>query len=111
VPKISYDRKNPYTGIKEFWWDSYDADWYWLDSQDNILDGGFIKIKEIILAYSIPGKVLSNTPIRSFRASVQVSNPFQWFANDRGIDPENRYNMAWSSGNLKSIIFGIRASF
>lgn len=111
IPKISYDGVNPYTGVLEFWWDSYDADWYWLDSQDNILDGGFVKVKDIILGYTLSGKALSNTPIKSVRATIQVTNPYHWFANDRGIDPENRYNVAWASGSLKAITMGLRATF
>jgi len=111
IPKISYDGVNPYTGVLEFWWDSYDADWYWLDSQDNILDGGFVKVRDIIMGYTIPGEILSNTPVKSIRANVQVTNPYHWFANDRGIDPEHKYSMAWASGSLKAITFGLRASF
>jgi len=120
VPKIAYNKMNPYTGIKEFWWDSYDADWYWLDSQDNILDGGYIRVKDIILSYSVQPRHLAKTPIKALRASVQVSNPYTWLANDRGIDPEKRnhnsnstYYRRSTAGwtGLRSIIFGIRASF
>jgi len=120
VPKIAYNRVNPYTGIKEFWWDSYDADWYWLDSQDNILDGGYIRIKDIILTYTIQPGRLANTPIKALSASVQVSNPYTWLANDRGIDPDQRnhnsnsiYYRRSTAGwtGLRSFIFGIRATF
>ena len=111
VPKIAYNGKNPYTDVKEFWWDSYDADWYWLDSQDNILNGGFIRVKEIVLGYNVSPRILSATPLKFLRASVQITNPFLWLANDRGIDPENRYNSAWATGNLKSVTAGIRATF
>jgi len=114
IPKISYNKKNPYSGIKEFWWDSYDADWYWLDSQDNILDGGYIKVKDIILAYSLPPKVLSKTKIKSLRISAQVANAFTWVTNDLGIDPtrldgDQKSISAWSG--LRTLTFGIRASF
>jgi len=120
IPKISYNGKNPYSGVKEFWWDSYDADWYWMDSQDNILDGGYIKMKDIILAYSLPGKVLSKTKFKSLRISVQVSNAFTWVTNDLGIDPtrvdfnpnSSNYRKsvaAWSG--LRTLTFGLRTSF
>jgi len=120
VPKISYYGENPYTGVLEDWWNSYDADWYWIDSQDNILKGGYIKVRDIILGYTIPRKFLSDLPISSIKATVQVTNPYTWVANDRGIDPERidynrnswRYRMstaAWSG--LKTITFGVRASF
>jgi len=120
VPKIAYNRKNPYTNIKEFWWDSYDADWYWLDSQDNILDGGYIRMKDIILSYSLQPKRLAKTPFKALRASVQVTNPYTWLANDRGIDPELRnhnpsstYYRRSTAGwmGLRSYIVGIRATF
>ena len=120
VPKIAYDGENPYTGVLEFWWDSYDADWYWLDSQDNILDGGYIRIKDIILTYTIQPKSLAKTPIKALSASVQVSNPYTWLANERGIDPDQRnhnpnstYYRRSTAGwtGLRSFIFGIRATF
>ena len=53
IPKIAYDGVNPYSGVTEWYWDNYDSDWYWNDSQDNILDGGFIRLKDIILGYNL----------------------------------------------------------
>jgi len=120
IPKISYNRRNPYSGVKEFWWDSYDADWYWMDSQDNILDGGYLKVKDIILAYSLPGKWLTKTKIKMLRVSVQVTNAYTWLANDRGIDPtrldmnpkSRGYRKSMSAWyGLRTLTFGIRTSF
>ena len=120
IPRLAYFGRNPDTGVREDWWDSYDADWYWMDSQDNILDGGYIKVQDIILAYNLPPKILSKTKIKSLRVSAQVTNAFTWAANDLGLDPtridfnpnSNNYRKsiaAWSG--LRMLTFGIRASF
>lgn len=120
IPKIAYDGLNPYSGVVEWWWDNYEADWYWNDSQDNVLDGGFIRIKDIIFGYTLPKKLLQNTPIGTVRGTVQVTNPYTWLANKRGVDPERiyynedtdsqqLYSAAWTG--LTSITFGLRATF
>ena len=120
IPRLAYFGRNPDTGVREDWWDSYDADWYWMDSQDNIHNGGYIKVKDIILAYSLPPKVLAKTKFKSLRISVQVTNAFTWVANNLGVDPtrmdfnpnSNNYRKsiaAWSG--LRTLTFGLRTSF
>jgi hypothetical protein len=109
VPKLAYDGLNPHTGNSESYLDSNDADLFWMNSQDMVHSGTFIKAKEIVLAYTMPQNILRNTPVNSLRMSVQVNNPFMWVENKHGIDPENAYGAAWT--NLKGVIFGLKASF
>lgn len=130
VPKLHYYGTNPLSGVSEDWWDNYDADWYWQDSQDFVFDGGFVRVKDIIIGYNTPKKLLSRTPVESIRLTIQITNPLLWVANDQGIDPEaidgvnetptggddfwreglyRRSTAAWT--NLKSITFGLRATF
>ncbi len=125
VPKLHYYGTSPISGVDEDWWDNYDADWYWQDSQDFVYDGGFVRVKDIILGYNLPSKLLANTPVQSTRLTIQVTNPFLWVANDEGIDPETvdhtsdnpfwrnnlyrRSTAAWT--NLQTVTFGLRATF
>ncbi|MCP4460751.1 MAG: SusC/RagA family TonB-linked outer membrane protein [Cytophagales bacterium] len=125
VPKLNYYGTSPISGVDEDWWDNYDADWYWQDSQDFVFEGGMVRVKDIILGYNLPSKLLGNAPIKSARLSVQVTNPFLWVKNDKDIDPETvdltsendfwretlyrRSTAAWTQ--LKTITFGVRATF
>jgi len=109
IPKIAYDGLNPYSGEYESRWDSSDADHFWQFSQDNIHNAGFIRVRDIILGYTMPKKYLNKVFIQNFRITAQVTNPFLWVANDLGLDPEAHERMAYN--NLKTFTFGIRLSF
>ncbi|MCF6223328.1 MAG: SusC/RagA family TonB-linked outer membrane protein [Flavobacteriaceae bacterium] len=114
IPKVAYEGTNPYTGESESHWDSTDGDRFWEYSQDNVLSANFIRVRDIILGYTMPGKFLEKTFIKKFRITGQVANPFVWVANDLGIDPES-FNSSGSSrlayNNLKTFTFGVRLTF
>ena len=114
IPKVSYEGLNPYSGEYESHWDSSDGDYFWLNSQDNILSANIIRIKDVILGYSLPAKFLERTFIKNFRITGQVTNPYLWTANDLGIDPEGFSSRGYSRlayYNLKSFTFGVRLTF
>ncbi|TRZ41304.1 SusC/RagA family TonB-linked outer membrane protein [Robertkochia solimangrovi] len=109
VPKIAYQGVNPYNGLSESRTHSFNADYYYMYSQDNVIKGDFIRVRDLILGYTMPSEYLSSIFLSSLRISAQVRNPFLWVANDRGVDPEARYTMAYD--NLKTFTFGLRATF
>ena len=109
IPKVSYEGLNPYTGEFESHWDSSDGDHFWLHSQDNIHDASHIRVRDIILGFSMPKKYLDRTFIQNFRITGQVTNPFLWTANDLNLDPEAHRTMAYN--NLETLTFGVRLTF
>jgi len=56
----------------------------------NMVDATALKVREIVLSYSLPKKALGNSGIESFKVSFNARNPFVIFAKDnRGYaDPE-----------------------
>ncbi|HZH96117.1 MAG TPA: hypothetical protein VEY06_09540, partial [Flavisolibacter sp.] len=54
---------------------------------DNLYDGGFIKVRNIILGYSLPTNIIGRAKLSSFRIYGQVQNPFV-ITDYPGIDPE-----------------------
>lgn len=76
---------------------------YWL------VDGSFLRCRNITLGYSLPARLLGNQKVFSgIRVSFDVQNIFT-ITNYPGLDPE------LSTGNfyplVKSYVFGINASF
>jgi hypothetical protein len=70
-----------------------------------IEDGGFVRIQNITLGYSLPNKLLQKTGaegIKSVRVYAQVQNPFI-FTNYSGLDPE----LSANTGNTN---FGVDAA-
>lgn len=54
---------------------------------DNLFDGGFIKVRNIILGYTLPTSLINRAKISNVRVYAQVQNPFL-ITNYPGIDPE-----------------------
>ena len=113
IPKIAYEGLNPHSGDYESHFDNIDADHFWLYGQDNIYSANHIRVRDIILGYTMPQKYLNRTFIRNFRVTGQVTNPFIWVANDLGIDPElaNSSNPRVGFDNLKTFTLGVRLTF
>ena len=78
-------------------------------SQDNVFKAGFVKVKDIVLGYTIPQKVITKIPVKSLRLTAHVTNPYQWYQNERNVDPENPNYAAWT--NLTRYTFGINVTF
>ncbi|MCD6544129.1 MAG: hypothetical protein J7K34_06440, partial [Flavobacteriaceae bacterium] len=114
IPKVSYEGLNPYSGEYESHFDSSDGDYFWKNSQDNVLDASHIRVRDIILGYSMPQKYLDRTFIQNFRITGQVTNPFLWTANDLNLDPEafDAYGSPRAAySNLKTFTMGVRLTF
>ncbi len=119
IPKVAYEGLNPYSGEYESHWDSSDGDYFWAYSQDNIHDASFIRVRDLILGYSMPQEYLKRTFIQNFRITGQITNPFLWTANDLDLDPEiyntlDLYSEMYNNiayRNLKSFTLGVRLTF
>ncbi|TRZ45733.1 SusC/RagA family TonB-linked outer membrane protein [Robertkochia solimangrovi] len=109
VPKIPYNGTNPYNGVGETFYDGLDADLYYSYSQDLIYKADFIRVRDIILGYTLPKSFTDQTFFTNLKFSFNVTNPFLWVANDPGYDPEYAYTQAYN--NLKTYTFGLRATF
>jgi TonB-linked SusC/RagA family outer membrane protein len=67
----------------------------------------FIKIRNIVLGYTLPNKWLSRIGLSSAQIKFQIDNPKPlWVKNDVGIDPETL-----GARLLTSYIFGININF
>ncbi|HYF29575.1 MAG TPA: TonB-dependent receptor [Chitinophagaceae bacterium] len=56
-------------------------------SQWHIEDGSFVRVKNIALGYTIPGRVTSRFGVKRLRVAVNVQNAFT-FTKYKGYDPE-----------------------
>jgi len=108
-PKIAYEGTNPYTGVGETRYDSYDGDLFFTYGQDWVYNASFMKIRDIILGYTLPTAISQKARMNTLRFTVQVTNPYMWVNNAENVDPENSSAKAWT--NLKTLTVGLRASF
>jgi hypothetical protein len=56
-------------------------------STRNVVDGTFVRIKNISLAYNLPASKMNIKWLRSLQISAAAENPFL-FADYEGYDPE-----------------------
>lgn len=80
---------------------------YWQTVSDNtpepfILDASYIKLREMNFTYTIPSKVLRNTPFRSIALSAYGRNLWIIHSKLDNIDPESNYN----NGNGQGLEYG-----
>lgn len=80
---------------------------YWQTVSDNtpepfIFDASYIKLREMNLTYTIPSKVLKNTPFRSVALSAYGRNLWIIHSKLDNIDPESNYN----NGNGQGLEYG-----
>ncbi len=80
-------------------------------STKNIIDGDYIKLREVILTYSFPEKVLKQLFISRAILSFRANNLWYWAKNDEGIDPEAHGIAARYFPVKPSYTVGINVSF
>lgn len=83
-------------------------------SSMSYFDGSFIKVRNITLGYTIPGKLLNKMKINSLRVYASAQQPFifaPYRQKYKGIDPENVTEVTASTPSNRLILFGINASF
>ncbi len=88
-------------------------------AKESVLDGSNIRMREMVLGYTLPASLLDNTPLQSVSLAFTGRNLFFLYKNTMHIDPESGY----SSGNTgngfehsslpstRSYGFNLRVSF
>lgn len=109
VPGIAYNGVNPYSGQTESLFDHFSNQNFYQYAKDHVYDAAFVRVRDIVLGYSLPQEFLGKTFIKGIKISGQFTNPFIWVANKPGLDPEAHSRMAYD--NLKTFTFGVKANF
>ncbi|SIN76648.1 TonB-linked outer membrane protein, SusC/RagA family [Chitinophaga niabensis] len=60
----------------------------WYASDQNVLKADYIKVRDISLAYNLTPALARFKKFSAVKLTLQVQNPFHWYANSAGIDPE-----------------------
>jgi len=88
---------------------------FYNNSDAMLLDAANIRLRDVVLAYSLPKKFLTKLPFSKLEVSVQGRNLAMWTANKQGIDPEairNGYSYVYLKfPESRSFSFGLKASF
>lgn len=60
----------------------------WFANDRNVLKADYIKVRDIALSYNFAPMLPRIKKLSSAKLTLQVQNPFSWYNNDAGIDPE-----------------------
>jgi len=80
----------------------------WRNSDVNVIDGDYIKLRNISLGYNLPKLVANKLNITSAKFTFQMNNIWYWSAAGNRIDPEV-YSANSGTRNLpmpKTYLFG-----
>jgi TonB-linked SusC/RagA family outer membrane protein len=95
----------------------YHRDEKYINSNANVFDGSYFKIKQMQLGYTLPEKLLSKVKISDLRLYVSLDDFFT-FTRYPGIDPETRPDATTGMGIdfggypiAKTVLFGLNLSF
>jgi outer membrane receptor protein involved in Fe transport len=58
----------------------------------NVLDGSFIKLRQVTFGYTLPGSTLSGTPFSSIQLSLVARNLWTIMKHTDNIDPESGFS-------------------
>ena len=81
------------------------------DERCSVVDGGFVKIRNITFGYTIPERIASKAKMTKLRLFVSAQNPVTW-SDYKLFDPERAGNV--TSGAMPSnrmFLGGINISF
>ena len=91
-PKITYNNTTNTFAASDYW----------------MFNGGYFRIKNITLGYSLPSKLLSKVFVKGLRVYFNVSDLPAISNYPKGWDPE----IGWSSSFIStSYVFGINVTF
>lgn len=80
-------------------------------STKNIIDGDFIRLRDVILSYTIPKEISKSFGFNEFTLNVRGNNLFLWTKNKEGIDPES-HGLGFRYYKLpKTVSLGLNVSF
>lgn len=82
-------------------------------ADQNIDHADYLKLRNIVLTYSFPAKMIKKLGMSTLKLRAQMNNVATWARNKEGIDPErvNVYTGAWGVGTPKSYTFSVSATF
>lgn len=60
----------------------------WYAADQNVLKADYIKVRDIALSYNLAPALSRIKKLSAVKLTLQVQNPFHWYANSVGIDPE-----------------------
>lgn len=72
----------------------------WFANDQNVMKADYIKVRDIALSYNFAPALSRIKKLSSARLTLQVQNPFNWYSNDAGIDPE-AYTLASTYANRR----------
>ncbi len=96
---------------------------YWQNLGNNcqenfVYDASFIKLRQVLLEYSLPAKLLNKTPFRNLSISISGRNLANLYKKTENIDPESSYSSGGGQGldyfgmpATRSFIFNLRVTF
>jgi len=67
----------------------------------NVMDGSFIKLRQVTLGYSINPKIFGNTPIKAVELSLVCRNLFTFLKYTDNIDPEAGFSPILSYAGIE----------
>lgn len=102
----------------EYMDDYYRAD---ANARANVIDKSFVKLREVVLTYKLPSKILEGTFINSLSASIIGRNLFLWTPkSNQFIDPEvstfgndlsGQFGEFSANPSTRSLGFSLKANF
>ena len=80
-------------------------------STKNIIDGDFIRLRDVILSYTIPQAMSKSFGFSEFTLNLRANNLYLWTKNKEGIDPESHGIGFRYYKTPKTISLGLNVSF
>lgn len=71
------------------------SEYLWSAADKHIEKGDYIKLRNLIVGYSFPKKLINKAYLQGLRVDLQIQNLWYWAANKRNLDPE-----VWSGTSL-----------
>lgn len=81
----------------------------WYAADQNVLKADYIKVRDISLSYNFASLLSRTKKISSARLTLQVQNPFHWYKNAIGIDPEAYSASSYSAARTTPVMPGYMA--
>lgn len=83
------------------------------NSSNSIRNAGFVRLREILLNYEFPTRMIKKTPFKRIGVTVQANNVALWTVNKEGIDPEavSPLTGRLSLVNPLTFTFGLKLDF
>lgn len=81
------------------------------NSTKNIIDGDFIRLRDIVLSYTLPKKILDKIGLNEVTFNLKGNNLYLWTKNSYDIDPESQGLGYRNYPTTKSVSLGVNIIF